>query len=151
MGGPVGLERLDAAPVQEMVVQLEHRIAERFPRRGLAGVARDLTQMADEVASNALETQRRLRAVRVVARGLIVVVVVATVAVLAVALRDAVRGGGLSSFEWVPLIESIINDLVFAAIAVFFLYALPGRLARERLLPSCTGSARCPTSSTCTS
>ncbi len=134
MGGAVGLERLDAAPVQEMVVRLEHRIAERFPRRGLAGVARDLTQMADEVATNALETQRRLRAVRVVARALIVVVVVATVAVLAVALRDAVRGGGLSTFEWVPLIESVINDLVFAAIAVFFLYALPGRLARERLL-----------------
>jgi hypothetical protein len=117
-----------------MVVQLEHRIAARFPRRGLAGAARDLTQMADEVATNALETQRRLRAVRVVARALIVVVVVATVAVLAVALRDAVRGGGLSTFEWVPLIESVINDLVFAAIAVYFLYALPGRLARKRLL-----------------
>jgi len=134
MGGAVGLERLDAAPVQEMVVQLEHRVAARFPDRGLAGVARDLTQMADQVADNALETQRRLRGVRMVARALSVVVVVATVAVLVVAVRDAVRAGGLSSFEWVPLIESIINDLVFAAIAVFFLYALPGRMARERLL-----------------
>ncbi|MGI8645827.1 MAG: hypothetical protein ACR2JD_05870 [Nocardioides sp.] len=134
MGGSVGLERLDAAPVQEMVVRLEHRIAARFPDRGLAGVARDLTQMADEVADNALEAQRRLRSVRMVARAVILVVIVATVAVLVVALRDAVRAGGLSSFEWVPLIESIINDLVFAAIAVVFLYALPGRLAWARLL-----------------
>jgi len=134
MSGPHGLERLSAAPVQEMVVRLEHRIAARFPDRGLRGVARDLTLMAGEVADNALETQRRLRSVRVFARGLSLVVVVATVAVLAVALRDAVRAGALSTFEWVPLIESIINDLVFAAIAVYFLYALPGRLARERLL-----------------
>ena len=134
MSGPHGLERLSAAPVQEMVVQLEHRIAARFPDRGLRGVARDLTLMAGEVADNALETQRRLRSVRVAARGLSLVVVVATVAVLAVALRDAVRAGALSTFEWVPLVESIINDLVFAAIAVYFLYALPGRLARERLL-----------------
>ena len=54
--------------------------------------------------------------------------------VLLVALKDAVQHDELASFEWVPLIESIINDLVFAAIAVFFLYALPGRMARERLL-----------------
>jgi len=134
MSGPVGLGRLSAAPVQAMIVQLEQRIEARFPDRGLRGVARDLTLMADDVAGNALETQRRLRGVRVVARAMVLVVIVATVAVLAVALRDAVRGGVLSSLEWVPLIESIINDLVFAAIAVFFLYALPGRLSRERLL-----------------
>ena len=65
---------------------------------------------------------------------LIVAVVAATALVLVIALKDAVRAGGLATFEWVPLIESIINDLVFAAIAVFFLYALPGRMARERLL-----------------
>ena len=86
MGGPVGLERLDASPVQEMVVQLEHRIAERFPNRGLSGVARDLTQMADEVASDARDTQRRLRSVRFVARMLILVVVAATAAVLVLSL-----------------------------------------------------------------
>ena len=127
-------ERLDAAPVQEMVVQLETRIATRFPERGLRKVAADLVQMADEVADNALETQRRLRLVQAIARGAIVVIVVATIVVLLVALKDAVQHDELASFEWVPLIESVINDLVFAAIAVFFLYALPGRMARERLL-----------------
>jgi hypothetical protein len=127
-------ERLDAAPVQEMVVLLESRIATRFPDRGLRKVAADLTQMATEVADNARETQRRLHAVQAVARVVIVGIVAATAWVLVIALKDAVRSGALASFEWVPLIESIINDVVFAAIAVFFLYALPGRLARERLL-----------------
>jgi hypothetical protein len=63
-----------------------------------------------------------------------VLVAGATVVVLFLALRDYSRGGRGVSADFVPLIESTINDLVFAAIAVFFLYALPGRLARERLL-----------------
>ena len=134
MSGGTGFERLDAAPVREMVGQLEQRIATRFPARGLRRVAADLVQMADEVAANALETQRRLRLVQTIARVSIALVVAATALVLAIALKDALQHGGLASFEWVPLIESIINDLVFAAIAVFFLYALPGRMARERLL-----------------
>ena len=83
MSGGTGFERLDAAPVQEMVVQLEKRIATRFPERGLRKVAADLVQMADEVADNALETQRRLRLVQAIARGAIVVIVLATVVVLA--------------------------------------------------------------------
>lgn len=32
------------------------------------------------------------------------------------------------------LVESAINDLAFAAIALYFLYALPGRIVRGRLL-----------------
>ena len=39
-----------------------------------------------------------------------------------------------SSVDWLPLIESAINDLVFAAIAVFFLHAFPNRLQRGQLL-----------------
>jgi hypothetical protein len=34
----------------------------------------------------------------------------------------------------VPLVESVINDLVFAAIAVVFLWAFPERLERRSLL-----------------
>ena len=33
-----------------------------------------------------------------------------------------------------PLVESTVNDVVFAAIAVFFLWALPERLERRTLL-----------------
>ena len=57
------------------------------------------------------------------------------VIVLALALGDALTNGPDRSFEWLPLIESTINDIVFAAIAVFFLNELPNRLERRRLLP----------------
>lgn len=65
---------------------------------------------------------------------MMVLVAGATVVILFLALRDYSQQGGGFSADSVPLMESTINDLVFAALAVFFLYALPGRLARSRLL-----------------
>ena len=61
------------------------------------------------------------------------VVLLALVA-LALALRDAFTRGTTNSFDWVPLAESLINDLVFTALAVFFLWAMPERLERRTLL-----------------
>jgi hypothetical protein len=62
------------------------------------------------------------------------VVLLAVVMALAIALRDAITSGPGRSFDWVPLVESLVNDLVFAAIAVFFLWAVPERLQRRRVL-----------------
>ena len=83
--------------------------------------------MADEVRD-------RLRWVRLASRVAALLVLAATVLVFVLASRDAVRAGPDRSFEWVPLIESTINDLVFAGLALWFLYALPQRLVRGRLL-----------------
>jgi hypothetical protein len=60
--------------------------------------------------------------------------VVITVVALALTLRGALTEGPDRSFEWLPLIESTINDVVFAAIAVFFLLASPNRVERSYLL-----------------
>jgi hypothetical protein len=62
------------------------------------------------------------------------VIVVATLVALVVAIRDFVVNGVGTSSDWVPLVESTINDVVFAAIAVFFLWALPERRERRTLL-----------------
>jgi hypothetical protein len=58
-----------------------------------------------------------------------------------VAHRQTDRDGGEQrddgvrrSIDWLPLIETTINDLVYAAIALFFLYSLPERLQRGRSL-----------------
>ena len=58
----------------------------------------------------------------------------ATLAALAFSLRSAVIDGLAHTADWVPLVESVINDLVFAAIAVVFLWAFPERLERRALL-----------------
>lgn len=49
-------------------------------------------------------------------------------------LRSAVVDGLDRTADWVPLAESVVNDLVFAAIAVVFLWAFPERLERRTLL-----------------
>lgn len=128
------LRRLDATSVQSTVVRLESRIGARFPDRGLLRVVGELRVLSADVAEGASAIRGRLRWVRLVSRLLAVAVLVATVVVLALAFRDAGRTGPERSFEWVPLIESTINDLVFAGLALWFLYALPQRLERGHLL-----------------
>ncbi|MFN8193066.1 MAG: hypothetical protein U0R80_02150 [Nocardioidaceae bacterium] len=131
---PHAYDRLDPAPVLATVERLERRIAARFPDRGLRRVAGDLLQLSHDVAEGATAIRDRVRTVRLVARVASALVVAATGALLVVALGDALSTGPDRPFEWVPLVESTINDLVFAAIAVFFLHALPGRLERGHLL-----------------
>ena len=58
-------------------------------------------------------------------------VLVATAVAVVLALRDTLDDETLS---WLPLIESTINDLVFAALALWFLYSLPERMQRGRSL-----------------
>jgi hypothetical protein len=126
------LERLSASAVQTTVARLQDRIETRFPARGLARVAVELTRLAADVSVGAAGARTRLRWVRLASRIGAVLVVVATLVALVLAMQDAGRVD--SSVAWLPLIESAINDLVFAAIAVFFLHALPNRFQRGQLL-----------------
>jgi hypothetical protein len=61
-------------------------------------------------------------------------ILAATLAAVVVATADAVQLDDLDSFKLLPLIETVINDVVFAGIAVFFLYSFPERLRRGQLL-----------------
>lgn len=126
------LERLSATSVRATVERLSSRISARFPSRGLARVAIELTRLAEDVSDGAAATRARLRWVRLASRIGVALVVLATLVALGLAMKDAGRVD--SSVDWLPLIESAINDVVFAAIAVFFLHALPNRLERGQLL-----------------
>ncbi|MBS2939842.1 hypothetical protein KDN32_19045 [Nocardioides sp. J2M5] len=127
-------DRLDAAPVRETVARLEARVRARFPERGLVSVVQELGVLTADVADASAAVRDRLRWVRLGSRLAAAVVLVASAAVFVLAFRDAVTSGPDRTFEWVPLIESTINDLVFAGLALWFLYALPQRLERGHLL-----------------
>ncbi|CAM3572273.1 hypothetical protein [Nocardioides zeicaulis] len=127
-------DRLDAAPVQDTVARLESRVRARFPDRGLLAVVGELGVLTADVAAGSATVRVRLRWVRLASRLAAAVVLLASVVVFVLASRDAVSAGPDRSFEWVPLIESTINDLVFAGLALWFLYALPQRLERGHLL-----------------
>ena len=86
------------------------------------------------VQSQAGQSHVRVGRTTVTARTFSVLIVTSTVFLLAYSLREAVVHGLEEPADWVPLLESVINDLVFAAIAVVFLWAFPERFERRTLL-----------------
>lgn len=132
---PAGDEvQLAAEHVWATVAQLERRIQSRFGERGLTKAVRDLGELVVSVQSEAGQSRERLRRTTLTARAVGVVIVVATVGALGFGLRSAVLNGLANTADWVPLVESVVNDLVFAAIALVFLWAIPERLERRTLL-----------------
>lgn len=128
----MALDKLGAEHVHRTVVALERRIEARFPQRGLHRVALELVDMVDRVTTLSVTNRRRIDTARGVSRVLMVLVVAATAVALALVVRDVTRVD--SGIDWVPLIESTINDLVFAAIALFFLWSFPERVRRGEIL-----------------
>jgi hypothetical protein len=126
--------QLVAGHVETTVEQLERRIHARFGERGLTKAARDLGDLVVLVQSRAAQSRARLRRTTLAARAAGIVIVVATLVALAFSLRSAVLDGLARTVDWVPLLESTVNDLVFAAIALVFLWAFPERLERRALL-----------------
>ncbi|UMG91524.1 hypothetical protein [Nocardioides sp. TF02-7] len=129
-----GLEKVQAEPVLATVRRLQERIAARFPGRGLLGVADELESLVAAVASSTASVRDRRSWLRPVSRLGIVAVVLVTGAVLVMVARSAATDGPDDGLQWLPLLESAVNDLVFAAIAIWFLASVPERLQRSRLL-----------------
>jgi hypothetical protein len=63
-----------------------------------------------------------------------ITIVAAALVALVFSLRRAIIDGLAHTADWVPLAESVVNDLVFVAIALVFLWAFPERLERRALL-----------------
>ena len=117
-----------------IVEQLERRISARFGERGLTKAARDLRQLVGVVQAEARESRTRLRRTTLAARLTGIAIIAATVLAMFVSLRAPITQGLAHTVDWVPLIANLIQDLVFATIAVLFLWATPERLERRALL-----------------
>ncbi len=132
---PAGDEvQLSADHVGDTVAQLERRVFARFGERGLTKAVRDLGQLIKLVQVKAGQSQVRVRRTLLITRATSITIVAATAFALLFGLRAAVIEGLERTADWVPLVESVINDLVFAGLAVLFLWALPERLERRTLL-----------------
>jgi hypothetical protein len=128
-------EPLEASAVKQTVEELYGRIEARFPKRGLLGVCGDLIKLVDEVQISAGQGHRRIRMARVASRAVMAFVIVVTVLALLLALHDAFFDEDVkNSIDVLGLAETAISDMVYAAIAIFFLWSFPERLQRSRLL-----------------
>ncbi len=125
---------LDAASVSDTAASLQARIVARFPERRLGQVA-GAVRAAAARASDAGHRPPLRRLVRAWCTLLAFAVMVGTAVALVIVVRDAVRAAdGRQSFDWLPVIESAINDLAFAAIATFFLLTVSQRLDRHAIV-----------------
>jgi hypothetical protein len=101
---PVSYTALDASRIVETLERLERRILERFPNASLAGVAKELLGVANVASQEAINLERPIWPIRIEATQL------------------------------VPLLESAVNDMIFVALAVFFLAGWENRVKRSRAL-----------------
>ncbi len=122
---------LDAALIVETICLLERRVAERFPGSGLSKVAAELKDVALQAMKVTAEIDRPHLVLRTICGVVIVVLATAVTATMA-ELR-------LAPGEWtwvaaIPVLESVINELVLLGAGVFFLMTLEGRIKRGRAL-----------------
>ena len=132
---PSSFQRLDPTAVQATVDRLVMRITRRFPDRNLRHVAAELSGLVGEVSAQSSADRRRHRAITLACRVTAVAIVTIAITAIVLAIHDALpESGDVRGFQWLSVLESGIADLVYAAIAVYFLMSLPNRLTRRRLL-----------------
>ena len=128
------LGKLEPVPVIETARRLCDRIHARFPDRGIHRVAQELVALTEQVADTSAGTRRRSRLVRATSRSTIGVVVLIALVAFGFAVESAFTEAPDNGLDWLPLIESAVNDIVFVAIAVVVLHSLPQRVQRSDLL-----------------
>jgi hypothetical protein len=132
---PSSFQHLDPVAVQWTVDRLALRISRRFPDRRLAGVASELSQLVGQVREQSAADRRRNNMISLACRAAASFVVLVAVTASFLAVRDALaHADTIRGIEWLSVLQSGIVDLVYAAVAVFFMTSLPNRLTRRRLL-----------------
>jgi hypothetical protein len=128
-------DRLDPDKVVVSVGRTRDRIAAALPGRHLADVADEVCRAAERVARESVRRTPWRTALVVGSR----VAIVVLVGLIGLALASAVRAGlgpvdDVGALDWLSIVESGVNDVVFAAIAIWFLRSVPDRVERRRLL-----------------
>jgi hypothetical protein len=123
---------LDPALIVKTVERLRARISERFPQSGLATVAADLTETAQATAARVQSLSRpylglRLLALLAVIAGIAAQIYVARLIDWADVLRRADPVGITQG------LDSIVNLLLLAFAAIWFVLTLEQRLKRRRV------------------
>lgn len=123
--------QLDDAKIIDTLGLLRDRIRERFPGSSLSRVSEELLEIARESASHVAYLAHPNWPVRA---GVGVVIFAMFGAVLVALTRIRLQGDVGGWPELVQVIESGVNDVVFLAIAVFFLLTIETRVKRNRAL-----------------
>ena len=126
-------QRLRAEPVKATVDRVQTRITARFPDRNLRLVAGELSSAVDELL---IRPQTRWYGLLRVASRIGMAVLGLVLVVGVILLFSAPTPQANNAWTWITIAESSINDVVFAGIAIYFLWQLPDRVQRNHDLHS---------------
>jgi len=136
-GGETQYRRLEADKVHKTIDQLHQRISESLPGRNLPNVAVEIGDVVRHISGRSARNRRTDELVRVGCRAGIALVTLLTAFAVAFAVRETLSTtDAIRAVDWVQFLESGIQDLVFAGIAIFFLSSIPNRLNRRESLAS---------------
>ena len=123
--------RLDPDQIGETIARLCQRVESRFPGSGLAGVGRDLSDIARLTKERIVWIGRPILGLRV-AVALVIALIGAGLVITATALKPP--NEPLKLVEFVQGLESGINDVLLVGAAIFFLVTAERRIKRRRAL-----------------
>ena len=122
---------LDPVQIESTIEQLARRVAQRFPGSGLAAVVRELEQVAERASATTAWISRPQLWLRAAIALLVLLILVG----LGVSLGSLqVQVGTPTLPELVQGIEAAISDVVYVAVAAFFLVTIETRVKRRRAL-----------------
>lgn len=122
---------LDPARILSTIALLRQRIEERFPTSGLAQVGAELEKLGAKAEATSEELSRPLIGLRIVG-GLLGLLILAMLVVTLGGLGGSDEP--MTAPEFIQLLESAINDVVFIGLGIFFLASLETRVKRKRAL-----------------
>jgi hypothetical protein len=123
--------RLDSTHLVTTAATLQRRIDERFPGSGLGRVAGELQMVTTEAAAKAQSIAKPSWGFR----GLVLVGLLALLIVLGmVAAQLKITGGSQGWSDFLQGLEAMVNDIIFACVAIYFLVGLETRIKRKRIL-----------------
>lgn len=125
---------LAAPKIVETLRRLSQRIKERFPDAGLYRVSCELAATAERCAREADALGKPIWPLRI-AVGVLVVGITVLCLVVAWTLRPSVLQP-MPFGDAVQVFEAAVNDVVFLAIAIWFLVSIEKRVKRSRALRS---------------
>lgn len=124
------LRQLRPEAVRDTVLRLQGRIRTRFPDRHLGDVCDELLSFIEELVDR--PRAGRWRVVRIISRVLMAALIVGLiVTAVLITSRTASLTQPERVWDWVQIVESTVNDVIFISIALFFLWQLPSRIERR--------------------
>lgn len=120
----------------ETVSTLKRRISDRFPNAGLARLCDHLYVVAQQASDRSQAIGQPIRWIRLTSYAVVasLILFVGGVVVYGIQNAGAIDPDPPSWYDWIGVLESGLNDLIFFALAIFFLMTLENRIKRRRAL-----------------